>query len=105
MALGPGGGGHLVLALTSAFLQEVVDLSGVPMIVNYGLDRVRFMSPVPAGARIRGVIHVESAEAIAGGVQIVWRVAVELEGQDEPACVAQAVHRLYDGSGAAAITQ
>ncbi|MDR5813766.1 MaoC family dehydratase [Caballeronia sp. LZ033] len=62
--------------------------------VNYGLNRVRFMSPVRVGSRLRASFEVEQASAVEpGSVQVTWRVTVECEGADKPACVAEFITR------------
>jgi acyl dehydratase len=63
--------------------------------VNYGLNRVRFPAPVKAGARIRARSTLKEVAEVAGGLQIVREVTVEIEGGDKPACVAETVSRLY----------
>ena len=64
--------------------------------VNYGLNRVRFMSPVPVGSRLRGHMKLLSSEPIeGGGLQMVWETTIELEGATKPACVAESVVRRY----------
>lgn len=64
--------------------------------VNYGLNRVRFMTPVPVGGRLRGRMKLLSCEPIAGeGVQMVWETTIELEGAPKPACVAESVVRRF----------
>ncbi len=64
--------------------------------VNYGLNRVRFPAPVRAGSRIRARTRIESAEAVGGGaVQILYRLEVEIEAGDKPACVAESIVRVY----------
>ncbi len=68
-----------------------LDVSGVAMIINYGLERVRFVSPVPAGSRVRVVSELASVSETAKGVRVNERVTVELEGSDRPACVAETV--------------
>ncbi len=66
--------------------------------VNYGVNKVRFTAPVPAGSRVRGRLLLQSAEPIAGnGVQAAWDVTVEREGADKPACVAELLVRYYRG--------
>jgi acyl dehydratase len=62
-------------------------------IVNYGLNRVRFPAPVPAGSRVRVSFRVETVEPIEGGVQVVLAATVELDGGAKPACVAELVLR------------
>ena len=64
--------------------------------VNYGLNRVRFMAPVPVGSRLRGRMKLLSADPIDGdGLQMVWEATIELEGATKPACVAESVIRRY----------
>ena len=78
-----------------AFIYDVIRLDGVRKSVNYGLNRVRFPAPVPAGSRLRGLIRLIAAEPLArGGVRATLETTVEVEGADRPACVAEtlAVH-------------
>jgi len=65
--------------------------------VNYGLNRVRFPAPVPAGSRVRGSFRVESVEEVAGGSQAVVAATIEREGGDKPVCVAESLSRVYGG--------
>ena len=85
--------GYLTLALTNFFLPQIVEVQGVSMGLNYGLDRVRFPAPVPVGARIRGGAELVDVADIEGGVQTTMHVVVEIEGSDKPACVAVALSR------------
>src|SRR5512138_324039 len=68
---------------------------GMRLRVNYGLEKVRFPSPVVTGARVRARSVVTGAEEVAGGVQIAYRITVEIEGASKPACVAEQLFRLY----------
>jgi acyl dehydratase len=90
---GPIAHGYLTLSLVNLFLPEMFVLEEFSMGVNVGLEKVRFPSPVPAGARIRGVGEIVSTEEIKGAVQAVTRVTVEVEGSEKPACVADTVSR------------
>ena len=99
-AEGPFGGaiahGFLSLSLTVKFWSELFDVTGVGTRVNYGLDKVRFVSPVPVGARIRmggGVADV--TEVKGDGLQLTVDQTVEVEGASKPAVVARAVYRFY----------
>jgi acyl dehydratase len=65
------------------------------MAINYGLNRVRFVSPVPSGSRIRARITLQTVNAVSGGFQITWQATIEREGGDKPACVADWVVRYY----------
>ena len=99
-ATGPFGGtiahGYLTLALLIPLMTELLDVSGVRMSLNYGLDKVRFPAPVPVGAKIRLKGQVDSVEEVKGdGVQITIDFTVEIEGSDKPACVARGVYRHY----------
>jgi acyl dehydratase len=68
---------------------------GMRLRVNYGLDKVRFPAPVICGARLRARSVVTGVEEVPGGVQISYRITVEIEGGDKPACVAEQLFRLY----------
>jgi acyl dehydratase len=88
--------GYLTLSLVSRFLPEIVTVRGVAMGVNYGVDRVRFPSPVRVGARVRGSGELlEAARQQDGSVQAKIRVTVEIEGSEKPACVAETLSRYY----------
>lgn len=87
--------GFLTLSLLSRLLQQTIDMSGLRMGVNYGLNKVRFTDAVPAGSRIRGRFVLTQFESINGGRQLTWGVTVEREGSDKPACVAEWVTRQY----------
>lgn len=66
--------------------------------VNYGLNKLRFMSPVPVGARIRNRLKLISVAPVNGGYQVNWKITVEIEGNEKPACIAEAIYRYYDGA-------
>ena len=96
---GPFGGpiahGYLTLSMLPMLLGELIRSQGVALAVNYGLNRVRFTSPVPVGARVRAVASLKEVEEVSGGVQLVLAVRVEIEGQEKPALVAETITRLY----------
>ena len=69
------------------------------MAINYGLNRVRFVSPVPAGTRIRARIKPTAVDAVSGGFQVTWQVTVEREKNEKPACVADWLVRYYRVDG------
>ncbi len=79
--------GFLTLSLLSA-LVEADEVPGASMAINYGLDRVRFVSPVPVGARVRARTVLRKVTEVTGGVQAKLEVTVEIEGGERPACVA-----------------
>ncbi|AUY52973.1 MaoC family dehydratase [Streptomyces sp. CB01881] len=85
--------GYLTLSLLIPLWTELLQVEGVSMAVNYGLNKVRFPSPVKVGARIRAHGRVASVEDVRGGVEVVADLTVEIEGAGKPACVAQAVYR------------
>lgn len=87
--------GFLTLSLLSEMGRTAVAVGGVRMGLNYGLNRVRFMSPVPAGSRVRGRFTLAEAEEIEGGVQATWKVTVEREGGEKPCCVAHWLVRYF----------
>ncbi|WKV70829.1 MaoC family dehydratase [Streptomyces sp. PCS3-D2] len=97
---GPFGGpiahGYLTLSLIIPLFGELLGITGTTMSVNYGLDKVRFPSPVRVGAQIRLHGLVGTVEEVRGnGVQMPVTFTVEVEGSDKPACVAEAVYRHY----------
>lgn len=98
---GPVAHGYLTLSLVNLFLPDLLEVRGASMGVNVGLDTVRFPAPVPSGSRVRGAGTVVAASEEKGGVQVVVRVAVQVEGdvpgqpQDRPACVADTISRFF----------
>jgi len=88
--------GFLTLSLISSLSKHVLSLGGeFQRLINYGLNKVRFPAPVPAGARIRGRFQLDSVREFAGGIQIVWRVTIENESGGKPCMVAEWVTRAY----------
>jgi len=87
--------GFLTLSLLSELMKKAMSVDGVRMGVNYGLNRVRFIAPVPAGSRIRGRFTLKALEEIKGGAQGVWEVTVERDGGDKPCCAAEWLVRYY----------
>ena len=85
---GPVAHGFLTLSLIPALTDGLLDVGGTAMVVNYGLDRVRFLQPVLAGARVRATTVIDSAEPTAQGVRVSSTVTVEIEGAPRPALVA-----------------
>ncbi len=85
--------GFLTLSLTVPLVDQVASVGGISMGINYGLNRVRFITPVPVGGRIRARVTLDSVSDIPGGVQAQRTVTVELEGADKPACVAESLVR------------
>jgi acyl dehydratase len=88
--------GFLTLSLLSHLIEQSFDYSDRKMGVNYGLNRVRFTSPVPSGSRVRARFTLAKYEKIEGnGVQVTWTAVVEIEGKDKPALVAEWIGRGY----------
>lgn len=88
--------GYLTLGLVIPLWSELLQVEQVGMSVNYGLNRLRFPAPVPVGSRIRLKGELASATEVAGGVQVVADLSMEVEGSEKPALVAEAVYRFYD---------
>jgi acyl dehydratase len=89
--------GFLTLSLTSALMASALSISGTRMALNYGTNRVRFVSPVPAGSRIRGRFTLQRVDPVedGAGVQATWQVTIEREGGTKPACVLEWMMRYY----------
>jgi acyl dehydratase len=87
--------GFLTLSLLSTLMRESIRFTGLRMAINYGFNRVRFVSPVPSGSRIRARVTLQAIEAVSGGFQVGWQVTIELEGGKKPGCVADWLVRYY----------
>ena len=87
--------GYLTLSLANLFLPQVMEVRNTSMGVNYGCEKVRFPAAVPVGSRIRGGGEVISAEEVKGGVQVVVRMTIEIEGGERPACIIDTISRFY----------
>jgi len=87
--------GFLTLSLISTLMRSAVQFTNLRMAINCGSNRVRFVSPVPSGARIRGRFAVGAVENVTGGIQVTWNAVVEREGGDKPALVAEWLVRYY----------
>jgi acyl dehydratase len=88
--------GFLTLSLISHLASQAVQVQGdFKMGINYGLNRLRFPSPVPSGSRVRARVVLQSVEGIEGGVQITWGVTVEVEGAKKPSLAAEWLVRYY----------
>jgi acyl dehydratase len=96
-AAGPFGApiahGYLTLALTNYFLPQIVEVRGLSMGINYGVDKVRFPAPVRVGSRIRAGAEITAVAEIPGGIQASVRITVEIEGEPKPACVVESLSR------------
>ncbi|MEO8907828.1 MAG: MaoC family dehydratase [Microbacteriaceae bacterium] len=87
--------GFLTLSLTVTFWSELFDLDGVTTKVNYGLDKVRFVSPVNVGSRVRMNAIIAEVTEVPGGYQFVVDQTIQIEGGGKPALVARGVYRFY----------
>lgn len=96
---GPFGGpiahGYLSLSLVGPLFAELLTVENASMVVNYGLDRVRFPAPVPVGSRVRLTSTVAEVTEVNGAVQLVADATVEVEGATKPVCVARLVYRFF----------
>ncbi|MFF9194359.1 MaoC family dehydratase [Streptomyces sp. NPDC014779] len=87
--------GHLTLSLFIPLFTGLLDVRGVTTKVNYGLDKVRFPAPVPAGSRLRLSARLAEATDVPGGVQIAVDGTIEIENAPKPACVLRSLSRFY----------
>lgn len=92
---GPIAHGFLTLSMGIPLLQQIIQVEGVRMAVNYGVNKVRFPAPVPVGSKLRAGASIVSVDDVSGGVQLVLDVTFEIEGGEKPVCVAQTVSRYY----------
>ncbi len=90
--------GFLTLSLLPYFLGTTLRLPPAKMLVNYGLNKVRFTAPVHAGKRVRARIALLDMVEVQGGAQdFYWKITIEVEGSDKPACLAETISRFYAG--------
>ncbi|MCU0310155.1 MAG: MaoC family dehydratase [Acidimicrobiales bacterium] len=85
--------GYLTLSLSNLFLPQIVETRGFSAGVNYGADKVRFISPVKVGDRIRGGAELVEVTDVNGGIQTLVRITIEIEGGTKPACVIDSLSR------------
>lgn len=86
--------GFLTLSLVSTMLRTAMRYR-VRMAINYGVNRVRFIAPVPAGSRVRGRFSPLAVEDVAGALQITWSITIDREGADKPCCIVEWIVRYY----------
>ena len=84
--------GMLSLSLAPMFIRSVIGLKGLKNTLNYGADRIRYLAPVPAGSRLRGRTRIVEAEDVPpNGLRVSYRMMIEIEGSERPACVAELI--------------
>ena len=88
--------GFLTLSMLPLFLESTIDIRDMRMGVNYGLNRVRFMAPVPVGSELRARMKLIACDVLPdGGLQMTTEFTIERKGSDKPVCVAEAIARRY----------
>lgn len=87
--------GFFTLSLSTGLMDQIFRVTDVSMVLNYGLNKVRFTAPLKVGARVRMHTSIAEVEDIKGGVQVVYRLTYEVEGESKPCCVADLVFRYY----------
>ena len=94
-AKGPFGGtiahGYLTLSLAPVVIAQVLEIRELTAALNYGLNKVRFPAPLPVGALVRAVVTVMSAQQKTSGVESVFTITYEIDGEERPACVADVI--------------
>jgi acyl dehydratase len=90
--------GFLTLSLVSPMARSAMTIDA-RMVLNYGVNRVRFVAPVPAGSRLRGRFAPIVVNDTKGGVQVTWRVTIERDGGDKPCCIVEWMLRYYNDEG------
>ena len=87
--------GYLTLSLIPYLLQNMMEIQNYRMGVNYGLNKVRFPAPVPVGGKLRLKAEAAEIEEVKGGLQVIYKVTFEVEGQEKPSCIAEVIFRYY----------
>lgn len=87
--------GYLTLSLGPVLLPEIFTVGGISMGVNYGANKIRFMSPVQVGSKLRAGARLVQVDDVAGGAQVTMEVTFEVEGAAKPSCVAEIIFRYY----------
>lgn len=87
--------GYLTLSLTNMFFPQMMEVKNFSMGINYGTESVRFPSPVKVNSRVRGRGEIITVDEAKGGIRCVVRMMVEVEGQDRPACIVDAISIYY----------
>lgn len=88
--------GFLTLSMSTGLLWEICSVEGFSIILNYGLNKVRFPAPLKTGSKFRMRVTLQEVNELKGGVETVYGLTYEVEGQDKPCAVASLVFRYYD---------
>jgi len=84
------------LSLIPTLIREIIGLKVVKNTLNYGANRIRYLTPVPAGSRLRGCVEVTAAEDVPpNALRVTYKVTIEIEGGKRPACVAEVIGQHY----------
>jgi len=89
--------GYFVLSLCSKFFDEVMQFEGVGMVLNYGVNKVRFTNAVKVNSRVRARITLKEFKEIEVGGRLFFDVFIEIEGEEKPACVAETIAQVFYG--------
>jgi acyl dehydratase len=87
--------GFLTLSLLPHLINQTYRVEGATMVVNYGLNKVRFPAPVPVGSKVQADVVLAEVTEATGGLQLVFRATLQIEGSNKPGCVADWVTRVY----------
>jgi acyl dehydratase len=90
---GPIADGFLTLAISNELLPQILEVRGVSLGVNYGVDRIRFPAPVPVGSRLRAGAELVDVSDVKGGIQTLVRITLEVEGGTKPVCIIDSLSR------------
>ena len=89
--------GYFTLSLAPRFTYDMFTVEGINFAINYGLNRLRFPSPLPVGSKVRMRAKLVNLEDVPGGVQMTTELTFEREGGEKPVCVAESLTRMYGG--------
>ena len=87
--------GYLTLSLGPVFLPQIFSVGGISMGVNYGANKVRFVSPVPVGAELRAGLKVLAVDDTAGGARVTLETTFECKGASKPSCIAEVIFQYF----------
>ncbi|WP_109478182.1 MaoC family dehydratase [Paraburkholderia sp. C35] len=90
--------GFLTVSLVPAMMESAFKIEGIATAVNYGLNRVRFPSPVPVNSKVRGSFKLQEYQELTGGAQLTFEVTMEIEGREKPVCFCESLGRFFVGT-------